>query len=58
MLHETREAGFEWRWVKKPKNSAEGVVAGNAVPQAQKLPQERFLDLAEQRHVRTVLAAR
>src|SRR3712207_4857331 len=29
----------------------------DAVPQAQELPQERFLDRAEQRHVRAILAA-
>src|SRR4051812_19134746 len=32
-------------------------MAGDAVPQAQELPQERFLDRAEQRHVRAILAA-
>ncbi len=31
------------------------VVARDAVPQAQELPQERCLELAKQRHVRTVL---
>src|SRR3954453_10365760 len=32
-------------------------MARDAVPQAQELPQERFLDRAEQRHVRAILAA-
>ncbi len=39
------------------EHSAEGVMARDAVPQAQELPQERRLELAEQRHVRTILAA-
>jgi hypothetical protein len=33
------------------EHSAEGVMARDAVPQAQELPQERRLELAEQRHV-------
>ena len=32
-------------------------MARDAVPQAKELPQERLLDLSEQRHVRAILAA-
>jgi len=56
-LHEAGEAGLKRRGVEKPEHPAEGVVARDAVPQTQELPQERRLDLAKQRHVRTVLAA-
>src|SRR3954451_8562762 len=41
-LHKACEAGFERHRVEKPEDSAKGIVAGNAVPQAQELPQERL----------------
>src|SRR3954454_18836222 len=56
-LHEAREAGFERGRIEESEHPAEGVMAMDAVPQAQELPQERFLDRAEQRHVRAILAA-
>lgn len=57
VLHKARETGFERRRIEEPEHSAEGVVAGDAVPQAKELPQERLLNFADQRHVRAVLAA-
>ena len=51
-VHEAGEAGGERHGVKQPEHPAEGVVAGNAVLEAQKLTKERLLGQAEQRHVR------
>ena len=56
-LHEAQEAGMELHRIEQPEQPAEGVVARSAMPQAQELPQKRFLRSAEQRHVRTILRA-
>jgi hypothetical protein len=48
---------MESRWVEQPEHPAEGVVARDAMLQPQKLPQERALRPAKQRHVRAVLPA-
>src|SRR5215213_4584963 len=57
-LHEAGEAGLERLRVKQAEYPAEGVMAGRAMTQAQKLAQVRRFDLSEQRHVRAILAAR
>src|SRR4051812_28367876 len=57
-LHEAGEAGLERLRVEQAEYSAEGIMAGNAVTQTQKLAQERLFYLPEQRHVRAILAAR
>src|SRR3954464_13607794 len=57
-LHEAAEAGLERLRVEQAEHSAEGVMAGSAMPQAQILAQVRRFDLSEQRHVRAILAAR
>jgi hypothetical protein len=54
---EAGEAGCECNRIKQPENPAEGVVAGNAVLEGEKLPQERLFCLTEQRHVGAILAA-
>src|SRR5918997_158692 len=57
-LHEAGEAGLERLRVEQAEYPAEGVMAGRAMTQAQKLAQVRRFDLSEQRHVRAILAAR
>src|SRR4051812_47631934 len=57
-LHEAAEAGLERLRVEQAEHSAEGVMTGRAMTQAQKLAQVRRFDLSEQRHVRAILAAR
>src|SRR5690349_8737666 len=57
-LHEAGEAGLERLRVEQAEYATEGVMAGNAVTQTQKLAQERRLYLPEQRHVRAVFATR
>src|SRR5215210_7338737 len=57
-LHEAAEAGLERLRVEQAEHSAEGVMAGRAMTQAQKLAQVRRFDLSEQRHVRAILATR
>src|SRR3954464_10055155 len=57
-LHEAAEAGLERLRVEQAEHSAEGVMAGSAMTQAQKLAQVRRFDLSEQRHVRAILAVR
>src|SRR3954452_2201851 len=57
-LHEAGEAGLERLWVEQAEHPAEGIMAGRAMAQAQKLAQVRRFDLPEQRHVRAILAAR
>jgi hypothetical protein len=43
--------------IEQTEHAAEGVVAGYAVLQMQKLPQERLLGLPKNRHVGAILAA-
>src|SRR3954469_23990977 len=57
-LHEAGEAGLERLRVEQTEHSAEGVMAGRTMPQAQELAQVRRFYLPEQRHVRAILAAR
>src|SRR5215212_9572921 len=57
-LHEAGEAGREALRVEQAEHSAEGVMAGSAMTQPQKLAQVRRFDLPEQRHVRAILATR
>ena len=56
-LHEIQEAGVALDRIEQPQHPAEGVVARDAVAQAQELPQKRLLRPAEQRHIGAVLAA-
>jgi hypothetical protein len=56
-LHAGQEGGVEPLGIEQAERPAEGVVARDAMVQAQELPQERLLRLPEQRHVRAVLAA-
>jgi hypothetical protein len=56
-LHELGKAGPELLGVEQAEHPAEGVVAGHAVRQSEKLPQETLLQLPEQRHVGAALAA-
>src|SRR5215213_6367621 len=57
-LHEAGEAGLERLRLEQAEHPAEGVMAGRAMTQAQKLAQVRRFDLPEQRHVRAILATR
>ena len=56
VLHEAQEAGVELHGIEQPKYAAEGVVAGDAMAEPQKLAQECFLGMAEQRHVGAIFA--
>jgi hypothetical protein len=56
-LHEAQEAGVELDRIEQAEYPAKGVMARDAVAQAQELPQKGLLGPAEQRHVGTILAA-
>ena len=57
LRHEALEGGVETLWIKIAEQPAKGIMAWNAVAQAQKPAQKIFLRLTEQRHVGAVLAA-
>lgn len=57
MLHEADEPGVEAGRIEQPEDPAESVVARNPVWQCQELLQKISFGAAEQRHIRTSLAA-
>ena len=54
---EPLEGGTELHWIKQPEQPAEGIVAGQAVPQCEETTQEWLFRAGEQRHVHRPLPA-